>query len=500
METDRLDRNVLVLGGVVVLGMVLAILDATIVNVAVPTLGRELHASISTIQWVMTGYLLALASVIPVTGWASERFGAKRVWLASLLLFMAGSALAGTASSIDALIVFRVVQGLGAGLIMPVGQTILAQAAGPHRMGRVMSVVGVPMLLAPIFGPVIGGAIVDQVSWRWIFYVNLPVGLVALAFAWRLLPSQAPRRGKRLDALGLALLSPGLAIFVYGMSEAGAGGGFGTGRVVGGIAVGLTLVALFVAHAWRRGSDALIDVSLFARRGFAAAAGATLFIGIALFGALLMLPLYYQLVRGESPLATGLLLMPQGLGAAIAMPIAGRLTDEIGARIVIPVGIVLALAGTAAYTQVGAETSYLVLAGALFVIGLGLGSTIVPSMAVAYQTVPREAVAQATSSINVVQRIAGSVGTALLAVVLQRSIATNFPNVDGGIGAISALSPEGRAQAAPALAASFGTAFWVALGLVAAALVPALLLPRVRARKAPVVEPASTVTPRAPLG
>src|SRR5882724_5760530 len=217
MESNRLDRNVLVLGGVVVLGMILAILDATIVNVAVPTLGRELHTSISTIQWVMTGYLLALASVIPVTGWASDRFGAKRVWLAALLLFMAGSALAGTASSIDALIAFRVVQGFGAGLIMPVGQTILAQAAGPQRMGRVMSVVGVPMLLAPIFGPVIGGAIVDQVSWRWIFYVNLPVGFVALAFAWRLLPSQAPRRAKRLDVLGLALLSPGLAIFVYGM-------------------------------------------------------------------------------------------------------------------------------------------------------------------------------------------------------------------------------------------------------------------------------------------
>src|SRR5205823_773860 len=150
----------------------------------------------------------------PLTGWASERFGAKRVWLASLLLFLAGSALAGTASSIDALIGFRVVQGVGAGLIMPVGQTILAQAAGPQRIGRVMSVIGVPMLLAPIFGPVIGGAIVDQVSWRWIFYVNLPIGAVALALAWRLLPAHAPRPGRRLDLRGLALLSPGLAIFV----------------------------------------------------------------------------------------------------------------------------------------------------------------------------------------------------------------------------------------------------------------------------------------------
>ena len=182
----ELDRELLVLGGVVVVGTIMAILDATIVNVAIHTLGRDFGTSISLIQWVMTAYLLAFASVIPLTGWASERFGAKRVWIAALLLFMAGSALAGAAWSVYALIAFRVVQGLGGGMIMPVGQTILAQAAGPERMGRVMSVVGVPMLLAPVFGPVVGGAIVDQWSWRWIFFINLPVGVAAVVAAIRL--------------------------------------------------------------------------------------------------------------------------------------------------------------------------------------------------------------------------------------------------------------------------------------------------------------------------
>jgi EmrB/QacA subfamily drug resistance transporter len=485
----RLDRDILKLGAVIVAGTIMAILDATIVNVAIPTLGRDLHTTISTIQWVMTGYLLAFASVIPLTGWTSERFGAKRIWIASLLLFMVGSALAGSAWSIGALIVFRVLQGFGGGLLLPVGQTILAEAAGPQRFGRVMSVVGIPMLLGPIFGPVIGGAIVDQVSWRWIFFVNLPIGLLAVLLAWRLLPEAAPRAGNRLDLRGLALLSPGLALFVYGMSETGAAGGVG-GRALAGILLGLALVAAFVRHALRRGHAALIDVSLFARRGFAAAAATNLLVGIALFGALILLPLYYQIVRGESPLATGLLLVPQGVGAALAMPIAGRLTDEVGARVVIPVGIVLALAGTAAYTQVGAGTSYVFLAGALLLIGLGLGSTIVPSMAVAYQAVPREAVVQAASTINVIQRIAGSVGTALLAVVLQRSIAANLPGLHGGIGALAALSHAGRAQAAPALADAFGMAFWVALGLVAAALVPALSLPRLRSERKPVSESA----------
>jgi EmrB/QacA subfamily drug resistance transporter len=461
---NGLDHDLLVLGGVVVIGMIMAILDATIVNVAIPTLGHDFGTSISTIQWVMTGYLLAFASVIPVSGWAVERFGAKPVWTGSLLLFVAASLLAGTAWSIEALIVFRVLQGFGAGLIMPVGQTILAQAAGPQRIGRVMSVIGVPMLLAPIFGPVIGGAIVDEISWRWIFFVNLPVGLVALVLAWRLLPSYAPRLGQRLDLRGLALLSPGLALFVYGMSEAGAGGGFGDSRALAGIGAGIALIGLFAWHALQRGRAALIDLSLLARRGFAAAAATNLLVGIALFGTLILLPLYYQLARGESPLSTGLLLMPQGVGAALAMPIAGRLTDEIGARVVVPVGVLLALAGTTAYTQVGADTSYLVLSAALLLIGLGLGATIVPSMAVAYQSVPRAAVAQATSAINVIQRVAGSVGTALLAVVLQHQIAGN-----GG-------------RSASQLASAFGATFWVAFGLVIAALLPALLLPRVRAQ------------------
>jgi EmrB/QacA subfamily drug resistance transporter len=481
---DGLDREILVLGGVVVTGSIMAILDATIVNVAIPTLGRDFHTSISTIQWVMTGYLLAFASVIPLTGWASGRFGAKRVWVSALALFMIGSALAGASWSIEALIVFRVVQGLGGGLLMPVGQTILAQAAGPQRMGRVMSVVGVPMLLGPVFGPVIGGAIVDGVSWRWIFFVNLPVGLAAVALAWRLLPGAAVHRDDRLDLRGLVLLSPGIAVFVYGMSEAGAAGGFGSTRSFVGISAGIALVAVFGWHALRRGRAALIDVSLLANRGYAAAVATNLLIGIALFGALILLPLYFQLVRGESPFSTGLLTMPQGIGAAVAMPVAGRLTDEIGARVVIPLGVLFALAGTAAYTQVGSDTSYVFLAAALFVIGLGLGSTIVPSMAVAYQTVSREAVGQATSTINVVQRIAGSVGTALLAVVLQRTIASNIPALGGGLGALAGLSDGRRAEVAPTLADAFGTTFWVAFALVAAALVPAFLLPRLRAPQA----------------
>src|SRR5690349_17962825 len=202
-DHTMLDRHLLTLGAVVVLGAFVAILDATIVNVALPTLGAELDAPVATLQWVMTGYLLAFAGVIPLTAWATRRFGDRRVFLAALATFMAGSALAASAWSIEALIAFRVVQGLGGGLIMPVGQAILARAAGPQRIGRVMSLVGVPMLLAPIVGPLAGGVIVETASWRWIFLVNLPVGAAALALAFRLLPRTVPAAGARLDVTGL---------------------------------------------------------------------------------------------------------------------------------------------------------------------------------------------------------------------------------------------------------------------------------------------------------
>src|SRR5438874_5518208 len=195
----NLDRGLLLLGGVVVLGTIMTVLDLTVVNVAIPTLRRDFGASISTIRWVLTGYMLAFGSVIPLSGWASERIGAKRVFVASLLVFLLGSVLAGSAWSVGSLIGFRVLQGLGAGMILPVGQTILAQAAGPQRVARVMSIVFVPGFIAPILGPVLGGAIVGATTWRWIFFLNLPIGVVAIALAVRLLPEAQQQLGHRLD-------------------------------------------------------------------------------------------------------------------------------------------------------------------------------------------------------------------------------------------------------------------------------------------------------------
>jgi EmrB/QacA subfamily drug resistance transporter len=414
--------------------------------------------------------------VIPLTGWSMERFGGRRMWMLSVLLFLVGSVLCGLAWSTESLIVFRVLQGFGGGMIMPIGQAILAQAAGPERMGRIMAVIGVPTLLGPILGPVIGGLIVDHVSWRWIFFVNVPVGAVALALAWRILPrAEVMGRNAVLDVRGLALLSPGLALLIYGLSEVGMQGSFTDWRVLVGVSFGAILLLAFAVHAISAREQSLLDLALFRDRAFAAASGTTFIFGVSLFGAMLILPLYYQVVRGASALEAGLLLAPQGIGAAIAMPIAGRLTDRLGAGRIVPFGVVVAVLGTAAFTQLESTTSYWVLGIALWVRGLGLGMTMMPSMAAAYLTLSRAAVPRATSMINIIRTIGGSLGTAVLTVVLERRIVANVPGASGELGALGGANV---GQIAEPLSAAFGQTFWVATGLTALALIPAWFLPR----------------------
>jgi len=481
-DSGKLSPEVRAVAIVVIAGAIMSILDTTIVNVAIETLTRDLHAPLSTVQWVSTGYLLALATVIPLTGWAAERFGPKRVWMTAVAAFAMTSALCGLAWNIETLIAFRVLQGVAGGMIMPVGMITLAQAAGPARMGRVMSVVGVPMLLAPVLGPVIGGFLVTQVSWRWIFYVNVPIGIVGLVLASRLLHRDRAvgREGGtgHLDRLGLALLSPGVALVVFGLSKVATDGRVGTTGVLVPMALGAVLIGLFARHAWRT-EYPLVEVRLLANGGFAAAAVTIVLVGAALFGGMLLLPLYYQVDRGLSALQAGLLLAPQGLGAAIAMNVGGRLTDRIGGGPVVVAGLAILSLGTLPFTQVGADTSYWVLGAALFVRGLGLGAAMMPAMASAYALLERHEVPRATPLLNVLQRIGGSLGVALLAVVLERRL--------GEIG--PAASPTAVAEA-------FGHTYWWALALTTVAMLPALVL--ARAQRSARREAAASSTPPVP--
>ncbi len=460
-NTDRIDGHVLRIGLVVIVGAIMSILDTTIVNVALATLGHDLHSSIADIQWVVTGYMLSLAAVIPITGWAAKRFGAKQVYLVSLVLFTAGSALCGLAASTTELVVFRVLQGIGGGMLLPIGQLMMAQAAGPQRMGRVMSIVAVPAMLAPIFGPAIGGLIVDNASWRWIFYVNVPVGLIAVALALRFLPSVSTTGKARLDYRGLALMSIGFPLLTYGLAEIGVTGGVTAAKVIIPFLAGVAMIIAFVLHALRV-PNPLLNVRLYRRPTFSSASFAMFCLGAALFGGMILLPLYWQGIRHESVVDTGLLTAPQGLGMALVMPLAGRLTDRIGGGPLALFGVIVTTLATIPFGLISAHTSVAWLSVAMLVRGMGIGFAFMPAMSAAFASLAHSELPDATPQLNVLQRVGGSMGTAILAVVLQRAL-TGVHTASGA-------------------ASAYGTAFWASALLTALAIAPCIIL--VRAERA----------------
>src|SRR3954447_18307256 len=349
----KLDAAVLKIAGVVVLGAIMSILDITVVSVALPTFQVEFDATYAQVGWTMTGYTLALATVIPLSGWAADRFGTKRLYMLALLLFTLGSALCATADSIEQLVAFRVLQGLGGGMLMPIGMTIMTRAAGPERVGRVMAVLGIPMLLGPIFGPILGGWLIEAASWHWIFLINIPIGAAALVYAWRVLPRDHVAPSETFDWLGMLLLSPGLALFLFGVSSIPGEGTVLAARVLVSAAIGLVLIVAFVFRELSAKRDhPLIDLHLFANFRLTIAVVAMALFAIAFFGASLLFPQYFLLVRGETTLGAGLLLAPQGLGAMLTMPVAGVLTDRIGPGKIVLGGIVLIVIGMGMFTQV----------------------------------------------------------------------------------------------------------------------------------------------------
>ncbi|MEU0212200.1 MDR family MFS transporter [Streptomyces canus] len=403
----RLDPAVLKLAGILVLGAVAPLLDSTIVSIALHTLGRDLNAPTATVQWVSTAYLLALASVVPVSAWAAERYGARRVWLGSLGLFLVGSVLCGLAWNIGSLVVFRVVQGVGGGMLLPVLQTLVMRAAGGRNLGRLMAVITLPALLGPILGPVLGGLIVGHLSWRSIFYVNLPLGLLALALAHRGVPKDNPRPGHRLDVTGLLLLSPGLAVLVYGLTETGV-------ARAAAVPLGAVLVAAFAAHALRS-TRPLVDLRLFRDRAFSTASVLMFLNGLALYGGMFLLPLYYQQERGESVVAAGLLLAPQGLGSLLSRA-TGPLTDRIGPRPVALGGMLLSALGTFPFALPHPTAALLPVA--LVVRGLGMSAANLAVNVGAYRHLSPDRLPHASAAVRIVQQLGGSFGTAVLAAVL----------------------------------------------------------------------------------
>jgi EmrB/QacA subfamily drug resistance transporter len=499
VDDDKITPEILKVAGVVVLGMIMSILDITVVNVALPTFQTELanggqEIAYSTVAWTVTGYTLALAAVIPLTGWAADRFGTKRLFMIALVLFVLGSALCATAWDIQSLIAFRVLQGLGGGMLMPLGMTIMTRAAGPHRMGKLMAILGVPMLLGPILGPILGGWLIDTASWHWVFLINLPLGIVAITYAALALPKDHVDPSESFDFVGMLLMSPGLALFLYGVSSIPATGTVAATKVLVPGILGAALMVGFVLWSFKP-EHPLLDLRLFKDRQFTVSIITMFLFAGAFFGALLLVPTYFQQVRGESTLDAGLLVAPQGLGAMLVMPVAGVLADKVPVGRIVPfgfTGIIVGMIGLATSTSPDTPTWHI--CAWLFVMGLGMGGTMMPIFTAALRTLSGPEVARGSTLLNVIQQIASSAGVAVISVVL-----TNELNGSDAITAANALQEaQANGEQPPAFAAellqrlgdsfeatvfsnmadAFQSSYLVALAILVITLIPVAFLPR----------------------
>jgi EmrB/QacA subfamily drug resistance transporter len=427
---ERLDPYVKRVGIVTVLGSVMSVLDTTIVNVALKSLATDLHTSIDTIQWVTTGYLLSLAATVPVSAWAAKRIGIKRLYLISLVVFTLGSALCGLAWSAGSLIAFRILQGIGGGMIMPVGQMILIRTAGQDNLGRVMGVLSTPTVIAPVFGPTLGGVLLQSFGWQWIFLINVPIGVVALAYGIKVLPSDEPEPAGKLDVVGLFLAAVGVVSLIYGLSEAARAGSLSTTGSGGAIALGLALLAAFVWWSIRSPAP-LLNLHLFRNRGYAAVALASLTSGAAMFASMIVSPLYFQLVRGEDATHTGLLVAPTSLGVALVISAAGRATDRYGGGRIAVIGLLIGCGSLLPYTTFTEHTSYLTIIGLSVIRGIGFGAIGLPLFAVAFSMIDEDNIRDGSAQLNIVQRIGGSVGTAVATVILNQALLKHADNPAG---------------------------------------------------------------------
>lgn len=459
-ESDRVDPVVWRMAITLMVGALAVVFDTTIVSVALGDLSKDLDAPLSTIQWVSTGYLLAVFVTIPLTGWAQSRFGGRQLWLAALGGFLLGSVLSALAWDATSLIAFRVVQGLAGGIMMPLTATLLMQVAEGRNIGKVMSIITVPTALGPILGPVLGGLVLYLADWRWMFFVNIPFCLVGAWLAWRNLPDDRPAPGgprTRLDTVGLLLLCPGVTALVHGLSQVEGSAGFARAKVLLPLIGGLFLVGGFTVRALTRTTGALIDLRLFRHRAVSSSSTLLFLGGISLYGSMMLLPLYFQQVRGQDALGAGLLLIPQGVGALLARGLAGRCTDRFGPRGVALAAFAFLAAATVPFAFVTADTSEILLTAALFVRGIALGAAMIAPMGAAYVGLQHHEIPDASIISRVTQQLGGSVGIAVLAVVLQHGI--------------------GDARTPDALAWGFDQAFWWAVAFTVLALPLCLLLP-----------------------
>jgi EmrB/QacA subfamily drug resistance transporter len=402
---------------VFVAAMFMSIMDVTIVNVALPTIGRDFAVSPTDVDGISIAFLVSLAVFIPASGWLGDRFGGKRVLMTAIVVFTVASALCGLASSLRELVAFRVLQGIGGGMLAPVGMAMLFRAFPPQERIRASSILTVPTTLAPALGPVIGGLLVSDLSWRWVFFVNVPFGVAAFAFGAVFLHPSDPQQHGRFDLAGFLLSGLGLGLFMYGVAE-GPDLGWTATAVLASIVTGVVLIAVMVVVELRT-TEPLVDLRLMGNRLFRASNGVMVLASVAFLGTLYVISLYYQDGRGLSPLASGLSTFPEAIGVMAGAQLASRVLYPIlGPRRHIALGLTGTAVSIGLLSLMNADSSLWWARLLLFCMGFAMAQVFVPTQAAAFATISSEATGRASTMFNALRQLGGAIGVALLTTVI----------------------------------------------------------------------------------
>ncbi|MCC7366704.1 MAG: multidrug efflux MFS transporter [Dehalococcoidia bacterium] len=417
--------------------MFVNILDTTIVNVALPTLADEFDVRTASIEWVVTGYLLSLAVWIPASGWIGDRVGTKRTFLFAIVVFTAASALCGAATSLDQLIAFRILQGVGGGMLTPTGFAMLMRAFPPERRAAISRVIIIPTVIAPASGPVIGGFLIDSLSWRWVFYLNLPIGVATLVFGWIFLREHREPRAGGFDVPGFLLSAASLALVLFALSE-GPQSGWSSPTAWGPGLLGLAALGLLVKVELEREAP-LLQMRLVSDRMFRGAMAVSTFATGAFLGVLFVMPIFLQEVRGASAFESGLTTFPEAVGVLIGAQIAGRLYPTVGPRRLMTPGLAAMAVVLVLLTTLDAETNLWLVRLLMLAVGFSMAFAMMPLQACAFTGIRPADTGRASSIYNAQRQVASALGVAVLATILAASLPDRVPSVAEQVDAFRAV-------------------------------------------------------------
>jgi len=412
----RRPNQKVVVAVVYVCGMIMNSLDSTIVNVALATLSREFDVTPAAIESVVIGYLVSLAIFIPASGWLGDRFGTKRIFLTALLIFTIASALCGMAQSLNQLVAFRVLQGIGGGLLTPVGMAMLYRTFPPKERVAVGRILMFALIIGPASGPILGGLLIEQLSWRWTFYVNIPVGLAALLFGILFLDEHREPDAGRFDIPGFLLAGAGFGLLMFGLSE-GPSYGWSEPTILGPVFAGAAILVVFVLFELRVSSP-MVQLRLLGNRLFRSTLLVSFFATMSFIGTLFLVPLYLQEGRGDSPLSSGLTTFPEAIGVLASTQLVAKLYPRVGPRRLMAFGLTWVAFAITLLSFIGADTSAWLVRGLMFMLGTGMAFIFLPNQAASLATITREQTGRATTFMSVQRQLGAAFGVALLSSVL----------------------------------------------------------------------------------